>query len=319
MIALKRIFELNHQDVMSYNKEKLIKCINGSEGRTVMAETVISCESLIYGTSNPETAAAFGADMITLNTFDFQVPFVSGLNGFESEGENPADRHMQFGKFIMEKSKNPNYIRDLKNVLGRFVGVNMEPVLESSDYPMGLRLNRYNLKKALDLGFDYIVITGNPNTGITVETIVEGIKEAVETLGDQVMIIAGKMHGAGGENVYDPQVLVDFAEAGADVVMIPAPGTVPGMDQDLARKQIDAIHRAGALAKTAMGTSQEGASIRVLEDIGMMSKMAGADIIHIGDAGHSGMADPENIMALSIAIRGKRHTYRRMGYSIRKK
>ena len=28
--------------------------------------------------------------------------------------------------------------------------------------------------------------------------------------------------------------------------------------------------------------------------------------------------DPENILALSIAIRGKRHTYRRMAFSIRR-
>jgi hypothetical protein len=315
---LKRIFELNHEDVMTCDKAKLVQCIRGSEGRTIMAETVISCQSLVYGTSNPETAAAFGADMITLNTFNFQVPFVHGLDEFDNEGDNPADGYAQFSEFVSEKSKNPDYIRKLKNVLGRFVGVNMEPVPEGSDYPMGLRLNRENLKRVLELGFDYIVITGNPNTGVTVKTILEGIKEAVEILGDHVMIIAGKMHGAGGENVYDPQVLVDFAEAGADVVMIPAPGTVPGMDQELARKQIEAIHCAGALAKTAMGTSQEGSSIRVLEDIGMMSKMAGADIVHIGDAGHSGMADPENIMALSVAVRGKRHTYRRMGYSIRK-
>ncbi len=53
-------------------------------------------------------------------------------------------------------------------------------------------------------------------------------------------------------------------------------------------------------------------------EIGLWSKMAGADIHHIGDAGFGGIAPPENIMALSIAVRGRRHTYRRMGYSMRK-
>lgn len=46
--------------------------------------------------------------------------------------------------------------------------------------------------------------------------------------------------------------------------------------------------------------------------------MAGADIQHIGDAGYAGVALPENIMALSIAIRGVRHTYGRMAYSLNK-
>jgi len=44
--------------------------------------------------------------------------------------------------------------------------------------------------------------------------------------------------------------------------------------------------------------------------------MAGADIQHIGDAGYGGMALPENILALSKVIRGRRHTYRRMALSV---
>ncbi|MPM90657.1 hypothetical protein SDC9_137779 [bioreactor metagenome] len=44
--------------------------------------------------------------------------------------------------------------------------------------------------------------------------------------------------------------------------------------------------------------------------------MAGADIQHIGDCGTFGIALPENIMALSVTIRGIRHTYRRMAQSI---
>ncbi len=40
--------------------------------------------------------------------------------------------------------------------------------------------------------------------------------------------------------------------------------------------------------------------------------MAGADVHHIGDAGYSGVAIPENIMALSMAVRGRRHTWFRI-------
>ena len=147
---------------------------------------------------------------------------------------------------------------------------------------------------------------------MTHKTIVEGIEKAANLVGDKLIIMAGKMHAAGEENIYDPSILRDFVRAGADVVLIPAPGTVPGMDQDTARRQIEAIHELGALALTAIGTSQESSSEHVVEQIALMSKMVGADIQHIGDAGYCGVAFPENIMALSIAIRGKRHTYRRM-------
>ena len=70
---------------------------------------------------------------------------------------------------------------------------------------------------------------------------------------------------------------------------------------------------------TAIGTSQEGADVETIRQIALMCKMAGADLHHLGDAGSSpGMTNPENIMAYSIAIRGKRHTYNRMALSIQR-
>jgi len=33
---------------------------------------------------------------------------------------------------------------------------------------------------------------------------------------------------------------------------------------------------------------------------------------HLGDAGISGITEPTNVLAASLAIRGRRHTYRRM-------
>ena len=39
---------------------------------------------------------------------------------------------------------------------------------------------------------------------------------------------------------------------------------------------------------------------------------AGADVLHLGDADYSGVAEPMNVLAASVAIRGRRHAYRRM-------
>ncbi|WP_129952547.1 MULTISPECIES: hypothetical protein [unclassified Rahnella] len=106
------------------------------------------------------------------------------------------------------------------------------------------------------------------------------------------------------------------ASQGADVVLIPAPGTVPGMSQEKVTSLIACAHAHGALAMTTIGTSQEGADVSTVRQIALMSKMAGADLHHIGDTGYMGIALPENIMAYSIAIRGVRHTYTRMARSI---
>lgn len=315
---MKRIFELTMKDIERMDKNTLIETIKTSEGRTVMAETVVTVPTLIYGVSNMELAAAFGSDMITLNFFDFQKPFIFGIDDTEINLLAEPSELQKAVEIAFENANDYGYIKKIKKIVGRFIGVNIEPVPEGIKYVEGRKLNRENLLKAKEYGFDYIVITGNPNTGVSADTIIKGIELTKEILGENMMIIAGKMHGAGSGNIYEDKILKDFVKAGADCILIPAPGTVPGIDLNLAKRQIDSIHDEGALAMTTIGTSQEGSQKDIIEFIGIQSKMAGADIQHIGDAGYAGVALPENIMALSIAIRGIRHTYRRMAYSLNK-
>jgi L-ascorbate metabolism protein UlaG (beta-lactamase superfamily) len=98
--------------------------------------------------------------------------------------------------------------------------------------------------------------------------------------------------------------------------LLPAPGTVPGITLEYARELIISAHHSGAMTMTAIGTSQEGASIDTIRQIALMCKMAGTDLHHLGDTGYIGMALPENIFAYSVAIRGVRHTYTRMARSV---
>lgn len=316
---MKRIFDLTHHDFMTLDKQHLLDTIKTSEGRTIMAETVVSVMPLLDGVSNAETASAFGADLITLNTFNFEQPFIFG---YDDQNFNMFGGISQIGDTIKENIEkninNPTYIKEFKSVVGRFIGVNMEPVPLDITYPNGMRLSVENLKKAKALGFDYIVITANPKTGVKTENIVQGIKLARKTLGDDILIIAGKMHGAGAGNIYDEKDIENFALAGADVILFPAPGTVPGFDLRQCQKFVTLAHKNKVLAMTTIGTSQEGADATLIEKIGYDSKMSGADIHHIGDAGFSGMAHPENIMMLSNTVRGKRHTYRQISRSKRR-
>lgn len=316
---MKRIFELSYEDFFRLKKREILNTIKHSEGRTVMAECVISCPPLVYGVSNLELAAAFGADMVTLNTFDFDYPFVFGIDDEGLSLTRPWEFAENHRIKTAENRENPDYIKNIKNIVGRFIGVNLEPVPdEIKDFPKGRRVSKENLEKVKFYGFDYVVITANPNTGVSSDDIIKSLELCNEILGDDVIIIAGKMHSAGKENVFDEKIVKGFAINGADIVLIPAPGTVPGMDVDTEKRLIYEIHSEGALAMTAIGTSQEGSDKETVKNIALLSKMAGADIQHIGDAGFSGIAFPENIMELSIAVRGKRHTYRRMGYSLRK-
>jgi hypothetical protein len=79
---------------------------------------------------------------------------------------------------------------------------------------------------------------------------------------------------------------------------------------------VETVHAAGALTMTTVGTSQEGADEDTIRRIALMAKMTGTDVHHLGDCGLFGIALPENLLAYGIAIRGRRHTYRRMAMSL---
>ena len=106
-------------------------------------------------------------------------------------------------------------------------------------------------------------------------------------------------------------------ETGVDIVGLPAPGTFPGWTVEQAGLLVDIIHEHGALASLGLHTSQEGSDAATIRRLAINAKMAGADIHELGDSGYTeSMIPPENIMAYGVAIRGRRHTYRRMAMSI---
>ena len=108
------------------------------------------------------------------------------------------------------------------------------------------------------------------------------------------------------ERLISMEDVASFARDGADIILMPAPGTVPGITLELVRSLVGAVHREGKLAMTSIGTSQEGADTSTIRAIALMAKQAGTDIHHIGDTGFIGIALPENITKHSIAIQGIR-------------
>ncbi|SDI91195.1 PEP phosphonomutase [Natribacillus halophilus] len=303
---MKRLLDCTASDFAEMNGAQLRQAIEASEGRVMLSEVIGATTPLYPGLTNAEYAAAFGADMILLNVFDVDQPNIQGLSV-----DNPQ-----------------HVITELKKAVGRPVGINLEPIDPAADHletlnalPKGRTAVRESLEKVKELGVDFVCLTGNPKTGVTNTAILKSIREAKDIFRDGIMIIAGKMHGAGvrnesGDGVVSKNAAAEFAQAGADVILLPAVGSVPGTTLAKTEAFVQAAHEQGALALTAIGTSQEGATRETIQQIALQNKMAGADIHHIGDAGEHGMAVPENIMDYSIAIRGKRHTYVRMAGSI---
>ncbi len=286
----KRIFDITSVDIANMSRSDVVESIRRSEGRTLMVENVVTFNPPYDVVSGAEIAAAFGADLITLNGFDVCYP----------------------GVVVTDEGTKAVRIETIKKYTGRLLGCNLEPVDQDIyDIPYGRTVSYQNVERAIELGLDYIMITGNPGYGVTQEAILEAIK-VVRDVSADILIIAGKMHGGGAGNDYNLGIVQKFADAGADIVMFPAPYTTPGVTPELATEMMKAAHQAGLLGLLAMGTSQETACESYIETVAMASKAAGADIVHIGDAGAGGIACPENIMRMGITIRGRRHQYKRM-------
>lgn len=304
----KRMLDVTASELKNYKKKDLLESIVKSEGRVMAAECIGLIMPILSDVTNAEFAAAMGADILLLNMFDVKKPVIQALPAVEAI----------------------DTVRELKRLTGRMIGINLEPVeamgaLENQEtiwqMSEGRRATVENAIIARDMGVDMILLTGNPGNGVSNKAITDSLKALKEAVGEDVILAAGKMHASGiiteaAENIITEKDIKSFIQAGADIILLPAPGTVPGITMEYVKKLVSCAHSMGALTITSIGTSQEGADLQTIRQIALMCKMTGTDIHHIGDTGYPGMAIPENIQAYSVAIRGVRHTYHRMASSV---
>ena len=295
---VKRFISSNASEILSMTAPELKQSIKASEGRVILSENVAFKESYIGDVTNAEIARSFGADLILLNGIDIFQPFVAGLDAKE------------------------DFVEDLHRLVGRPIGINLEPV-DSQAQMAGERLiinegrqaSLATIQRAEELGVDFICLTGNPGTGVTNQAIIDTIRVVKENFSG--LLIAGKMHASGvDEPVADLEAIAQFIEAGVDIVLAPAVGSVPGFDEQDLKQIVRLAHQKGALVMSAIGTSQESADEDIVKQMAIRNKICGVDIQHIGDSGYGCLAPVENIFAMSKALRGQRHTISMISRSI---
>ena len=282
-----RILDLDRTGLAALRGPDLSAAVAASEGRTVVAEVFADRAALSFdgrtGVHNAELMAAFGADVIVLNMIDrvwdgttFRFP---GLGELGSLGE-------------------------LASRIGRPIGVNLEP----GTVPELRKATHDNARRLADAGAALIVVTANPST----DGSLDGMARATEKIRTEAALWVGKMHHAGHPEPITAAKLTSLVDAGADGVVLPIPGTLPGVTREAAAEAVRAVHEKGAVVMGAIGTSQEGAHINVVPQLALVAKEIGVDAHHIGDCFLPGMGDPELLYAYSVAVRGRRHTWVRM-------
>lgn len=282
-----RILDLDRTGLAALRGPELSGAVAASEGRTMVAEVFADRAALSFdgqtGVHNAELMAAFGADVIVLNMIDrvwdgatFRFP---GLGELSS-------------------------LRELAERIGRPIGVNVEP----GTVPDLRKATAENARRLADAGAALIVLTANPST----DGSLDGMARATEEIRTEAALWVGKMHHAGHPEPITAAKLTRLVDAGADGVILPIPGTLPGVTREAAAEAVQAVHEKGAVVMGAIGTSQEGAHTNVVPQLALTAKEIGVDAHHIGDCFLPGMGDPELLYAYSVAVRGRRHTWTRM-------
>src|SRR5690625_1987444 len=114
---MKRLLSCYSSDYKDMTNEDLKTSIIASEGRTILAATVVTSSPLLEGVTNAEVMTAFGADLIVLNEFDV------------------------FEKDIVGMTSTDNPIQQIKEWVGRPIGINLEPVDQAALDRKSTRLN----------------------------------------------------------------------------------------------------------------------------------------------------------------------------------
>lgn len=182
---VKRLISANYSEIKEMSAQELKQSIKASEGRVIVCETVVQTMPQAGDITNAEVAAAFGADLILLNGFDCYRPAIFGMPGITLE------------QLLDPTQPIENPIPQLKQLIGRPVGINLEPIpattemmSEKISISQGRTSSVDTIRKAQELGVDFLCFTGNPGTGVTNREIAKAVKLAKEHFSG--LIIAGK-------------------------------------------------------------------------------------------------------------------------------
>ena len=302
-----RLISIAGSEIDEMDPMRLKASILKSEGRVICGQHLLFANTgLVRGVTNSELMFAFGADMVMLNTYNF-----------DDESANLGMQGLSFA--------------ELKALCRRPIGIYLgcpgaNAATEDGLYDRnGMLATPEHVAKAIEMGASFVVLGGNPGSGTRIADVLATTKRVKDEFGDKVFLWAGKWEDGVTEPVLgdplakaqgrdDKQVIAQLIDAGADCIDLPAPGCRGGITVEMVRELVEFTHsyKPGTLAMTFLNSSIEGADTDTVREVAILMKQTGADIHCIGDGGFAGCSSPENVQQLSFSIKGKPYTYYRM-------
>lgn len=337
-MTVMRLISNSRSGIKDMTPSELKAAIKGSEGRVVMSQ-LNTHASVLSDATNPELAQAMGADMIMVNGYNMDPahPDPNANNAITAIDGWTVQEYQGKEKGWVNKQVRLKEIKEMMDIpMGIYLETSNPEAKRNQevttygwgDIPDGRKAIKENFAKLKDEGADFVVLAGNPGSGVTYENIIQATKKCKEVVGDSVLIFAGKWEDGNTEPILgDPQlgmekskeIIKQLIDAGADCITLAMPGARFGISTDEIRDLVTFIHtyKPGTLALSFLDGSIEGSDIDTVRLCAIESKKTGADIHAIGDAGLNGMSVPEDIYQMSITIKGRRLTWKRMAGSHR--
>ena len=316
-----RLINAKRSDIEKMSPAEFKQAIWNSEGRVVLSQNYVGMDSLAMGVTNPELAQAMGADMVFFNGYSCD-------STVEMRGLSMI--HMGSEGFSFEQYRIPEMRRLIDIPMGVYLecGKDSDRSNAVSKVRMNYMATNENIERLINEGVDFVVLGGNPGTGVKYDNVIKATAEAKRVAKDRMLVFSGKWEDGASEPVIgDPikpigfyeDIIAALIDAGADCICMPMPGSRWGIDVPTIRHLVAFVHtyKPGTLAMTFLDGTVEGSDVETIRQCALLSKQTGADIHAIGDAGLAGMSLPENIYQLCLTIKGRIKTWERMAASRR--
>lgn len=296
-----RILDAVASEFLDMNAVDLAESIRKGEGRTISVEVICTDEPPVDGVTHAEIASAHGADIIVLDRYDPPAPRILGAPNSLIHSAAP--------------------LLHLKKLIGRPVGINLLVGKNIPAEKAGRAFTPENTETACEQGADIFFVINQPAYGGTLEQMGSAGEWVRTHLENKVMAVAVTSASTPAPRTLDEinafcDTLKPLLQAGYLGIGLPLPGSKQGWTLEAAGRLVDCIHAEGGLAWAILTGSVEGSPPEAIIQLALQAKMLGFDVHRLDEAGLSGMPSPQNIFTYSLAIRGERHTYRRMALSV---
>lgn len=318
---IKRLLNYSPKEMLQLTSEELFYAMKMDEGRTVEGLANCAAPNYLEDTSNAEVCAAFGCDVVFLDGHNPDNVVFPGLPSKNPEDDTPY-------KFLTTGIGKGWSVRDVRTLIGRPLacGLYIDPDCSGNLNKVkynGVYASRENIEKVIEEGFDIIGVYGWAKP----EILVDLVKSVADQINGRAVFEVGFMSGPGANylqdipydmrKLFDKELAAKLVKNGAQIVHMPGVGTIPGFDMKYIGDIIDAVHEERGLASIGVHSAQEGADVNTIRRIAIDNKLIGADIQVMGDTGvNNGMALPETLQAMCVALKGHRHIYRRLCESV---